>query len=614
MTIIINCLCGKQFRAEDQDAGLQAKCPACQRLLTIPGQPRVPRESLAGGPAGPSDAPAAAGGWGLPAVLAVVLLSVALVVAVGAALYFASRRGPSTRPPVGPVAKGNPAPAGSPPPSGESPPKVPPSRQRTIEPPIKPLGEIEPPMKPPGEMVPASKPPEGPNTSSRFPLSPGFVPPGLIPGPSPAPSPSPQFPGPEPPREDEKSSLDAVKLTLSTPSGVHTLRVNGSKYRVVEVAANCTLEQFSPDESETLRKWVAHGGIVWANNNVLALFDLKYDKYESYYSGTSVTTAAISGDVCALVRGCSRVALDHRHEGARDLRGQHVIPLLVGEEETVLFGPRVRHTYWSIARYGRGYVVNIKPLDVRDPGAAKFQLNFNSFCLGEPSPVPGVPWLPDEPPPGAPGPPAEPLVVTTANELEDALRELRKQRVLWIQLTKAEVPSQSVEQLRDWVSRGGVLWLDTDLGRVFGFKLSAPPPTVPGVFVAGTGHPVLKGLEVDTKVSVVMGPNPLVIAGSSDELSRLTPLLGWTYRPPRGPRRVFLACALRSEGRGFVVYRPRQIEETDAGKLLEENLRRWSYQQAARLDRQEDAESQDGAANGRNAAPTSPPESPVKRE
>lgn len=600
MTIIINCLCGKQFRAEEQDAGLQAKCPACQRLLTIPGQPRVHRDSATDGPSGASGTPTAAGGWGLPAVLAVVLLSVALVVAVGAAIYFASRRDASTRPPVGPIAKGDPAPAGGASSSGESPPKVPSSNQRTIEPPI----------NPPGEIVPVPKPPEEPNTSSRFPRFPGLEPPTLRPGPGPGPSPSLQFPGPEPPREDEKSSLDAVKLTLSTPSGVHTLRVNRSKYRVVEVAANCTLEQFSPDESETLRKYVADGGIVWANNNVLALFDLKY---ESYPWGTTVTTAAISGDVCALVRGCSRVALDHRHEGARDLRGQHVIPLLVGEEETVLFGPRVRHTYWSIARYGRGYVINIKPLDVRDPGAAKFQLNFNSFCLGEPSPVPGVPWLPDEPPPGAPGPPAEPLVVTTANELEDALRELPKQRVLWIQLTKAEVPSQSVEQLRDWVSRGGVLWLDTDLGRLFGFKLSAPPPTIPGVFVAGTGHPVLKGLEVDTRVSVVMGPNPLVIAGSSDELSRLTPLLGWTYRPPRGPRRVFLACALRSEGRGFVVYRPRQIEETDAGKLLEDNLRRWSFQQAARLDRQVDAESED-RANGRNAAPTSPPESPVKRK
>jgi hypothetical protein len=38
MAIIVTCECGQQFRAEDADAGTQALCPRCQRMLVIPGR------------------------------------------------------------------------------------------------------------------------------------------------------------------------------------------------------------------------------------------------------------------------------------------------------------------------------------------------------------------------------------------------------------------------------------------------------------------------------------------------------------------------------------------------------------------------------------------------
>ncbi len=37
MAIRVTCSCGKVLQARDQDAGRQAKCPACGKLLTLPG-------------------------------------------------------------------------------------------------------------------------------------------------------------------------------------------------------------------------------------------------------------------------------------------------------------------------------------------------------------------------------------------------------------------------------------------------------------------------------------------------------------------------------------------------------------------------------------------------
>jgi hypothetical protein len=38
MAIVITCQCGASFRAKDDLAGKQVKCPKCQAAITVPGQ------------------------------------------------------------------------------------------------------------------------------------------------------------------------------------------------------------------------------------------------------------------------------------------------------------------------------------------------------------------------------------------------------------------------------------------------------------------------------------------------------------------------------------------------------------------------------------------------
>src|SRR5256885_16442792 len=47
MAILINCQCGSSFRAKDELAGKQVRCPKCQRAIAVPGAPaRDPQTPL----------------------------------------------------------------------------------------------------------------------------------------------------------------------------------------------------------------------------------------------------------------------------------------------------------------------------------------------------------------------------------------------------------------------------------------------------------------------------------------------------------------------------------------------------------------------------------------
>src|SRR5438132_8504721 len=39
MAIVITCQCGASFRAKDELAGKQVRCPKCERAITVPGGP-----------------------------------------------------------------------------------------------------------------------------------------------------------------------------------------------------------------------------------------------------------------------------------------------------------------------------------------------------------------------------------------------------------------------------------------------------------------------------------------------------------------------------------------------------------------------------------------------
>jgi len=202
------------------------------------------------------------------------------------------------------------------------------------------------------------------------------------------------------------------------------------------------------------------------------------------------------------------------------------------------------------------------------------------FCLGDirvsPDSTTDKPWKPtvvDAKPLDAP------TVIATPAELDEALADLAKQRVMWIQLTKDQVGEARRKQLEGWVVAGGVLWIDTELGRDFGFRLlKTSEAQVRGQAMVGkTEHPILDGLTPETVVNFVLSPSAVTISGESRDLSRgMTPLVGWPAE--KGRARVVLA--VRNQGRGYVIFRPREFAADETGKRLEQNLRAWTFKVA----------------------------------
>ena len=213
-------------------------------------------------------------------------------------------------------------------------------------------------------------------------------------------------------------------------------------------------------------------------------------------------------------------------------------------------------------------------------------------------------------------PTSEPTIVTTVSELEKVLADTERQRVIWVQLTRGDVSKESLESIQGWTKAGGVLWLDTDLARTFGFRLvKVPSGSLDGkAFVMDSTHPVIIGPEREDKeqrldfgnspfagsrhreprsltsgasVTFTLSPSGLLLSGTLGEISRnATPLLGWsagrvTNPPQLKAMKFWMCCAVRSYESGAVVYRPRKIHANgDAGEQFETNLRAWSFKVA----------------------------------
>ena len=153
---------------------------------------------------------------------------------------------------------------------------------------------------------------------------------------------------------------------------------------------------------------------------------------------------------------------------------------------------------------------------------------------------------------------------------------------MWVQLQRQEVEEEPLKKLKGWVNQGGVLWLDTELARQFGFRLLNAPGS--GLYgqarVAPSGHPILEGLKAGEPLRFTLSPSRLVISVARKDIPQdMTLLLGWDANS--AGTRVFSPCAIFTLGRGVVVYRAREIHpESQAGERFEQNLRSWSFKTA----------------------------------
>ena len=359
-----------------------------------------------------------------------------------------------------------------------------------------------------------------------------------------------------------------VRELAEKPDAVH----------VAEIAPSCTADKFSSEEADLLRNWVRTGGMLWVNNNVLSLFDIGFRRTSG---GSTVThPGTVEHDV---LTECQKVHVKWARGQAYNLDRDGVLALLNAEDYTI----------WSLVPYGNGWISDVKTVDEGKYDGARFWLNFRQFCMGRP--IRGADVRPDHiPPPEREELPPERLtVIDTIDDLSEALADIEEQQVIWVRLRKDEVDDAGLVGLKDWVRSGGVLWLQSDLGRRFGFRVGTAKRQEPAE-VSQASHDILKGFNSGTRVGYVLSDG-FVVIGSTGSLreQRVTPLLSWQ----RGDVQHSVVCAARSEGNGVVIFRPAKFDTSGAGRRFEENLRSFSFERAQRSRRSsapEDRESMGG--------------------
>lgn len=406
---------------------------------------------------------------------------------------------------------------------------------------------------------------------------------------------------------EDRVAKELKILTLSAPGVLRILQTDPKTYHVVEVNWNCTKEKFNSEEVEILKDWVANGGILWVTNNVLDLFKVKYTwgRRALWTNWRSVHQCqpGIMAQSCPLLSGCSQVVLRLKNFPAANLNFQNVIPLLTSNGVTS----------WSLVRYGKGWISDVKPMDVTQNDGARFWLNFRLFCLGKGQEIPDVPVdsllrmeqlapvndpstiiPPSSPASSSPTSPSrpttpsmdstrpkenEPTIIDDTTKLEEAFKNPQMHKVLWIKLSQRDLSRPQQQTLKDWVAQGGVVWLESDLVKVFAFPglITIPPSKLRGeTFVFPAKHPLTQGAEgtrfqyelVSGQVAVGIPSRFKAPKGDVKPLLVIEPAFN-----------QFLAIgAFKAYQKGYVILRPAKIlTDTQPGKKFDQNLRTFSF-------------------------------------
>jgi hypothetical protein len=346
----------------------------------------------------------------------------------------------------------------------------------------------------------------------------------------------------------------------------------------VHVTDECTVNKFNSEEVDMLRRWVSGGGILWANNDVLTLFSIKHSS-DYWLQGSQECQSGVLPQVCPVMTGCSRVVVTKRYPAARNLSYMNVIPLLTCS----LRGNT--YTYWSLVKYGNGWVSDAKTVDQTKYDGARFWLNFRLFCLGWDIPgaeelevTPGIVTVPEPitPPqtpiqlPNTRGP--HPTRITNPTDLKKSLAADSGQRIIWVALSQNEVDLETRKKLRAWIYGGGTFWIETDLAELFGFGglSKSDPYSLSGqAEVARVQDPIVFGLSGEV-LNYELDPNGSIIKGIWSTISRnMRPLL---VQPDTQNNIITVVCAVREYGDGLVILRPAKIDTSSRAGMSFESV------------------------------------------
>ena len=199
-----------------------------------------------------------------------------------------------------------------------------------------------------------------------------------------------------------------------------------------------------------------------------------------------------------------------------------------------------------------------------------------------PETTPSTSTLPTTTPPTSTTPTTpkvnEPTIIKSAAELEEALQNPDRQKVMWVRLAGRNVTPDQKRRLQFWVANGGVLWLETDLVKMFRFPNLK---SLPGNLTRGRArvyqgkHSVLEGIG-GTQVSFEVEPGQIGVA------------MQGRFNPPKGviPLMVIETAqneytaigAVKTYQKGYVLLRPAKIlTDTHPGKQFDQNLRSFSF-------------------------------------
>ncbi len=402
--------------------------------------------------------------------------------------------------------------------------------------------------------------------------------------------------------EQVEEELKIMDVTM--PAAVRVLAESAGSAHVVRLDDRCTRNKFTVEEGEMLKKWVANGGILWAQNDVLSFFGIQYSQ-NYMWEGTRECWPAVAPEVCPVLTGVSRAVVHKGRPATQNLSCPGVVPLLIssrGEE---------RFAYWSLVPYGRGWISDAKTVDTAKFDGARFWLNFRLFCLGRSipdatesaRPVAGSPLtsrpgagsgqqttpftLPRDSQRGRPDQllPAIssgrqqtlPLPARIVDEaaLKQVLASVGPQEVLWVALGRDEINSDIRTELRQWIYRGGVLWVETDLAMLFGFgglrKDTQLAASGRGQ-VMRLNHPLLANCA-GQMVDYELDSDGLGFVGPGRDLLKkeILPIL---IEAASSSGQIRLVCAACPFGEGFVILRPRKLTGPGllGGGSLEANL------------------------------------------
>ncbi len=382
-------------------------------------------------------------------------------------------------------------------------------------------------------------------------------------------------------------------MTVTNPSQMRTLTERPNTIRIAQISKDCTLKLFTSEELESLKNWIRGGGILWVRSDVLQGFGIDFKKTGSGFPWEC--TLSIPQTMCPILTDCAKIEIS-ADPLYYDLLYRGAIPLWktrIGSSEVCV---------WSLVPYGRGWISDVKTVNEQTYDGKRLWLNFRLFCLGRVHDIPnvtpetmkqfrdrvmtGAPKISEISPgeeatPGKPTVPTgnKPTIIDDPTKLEEAIKAPPTQKVVWIKLSQRDLSRAQQQSLKAWVGQGGVIWLESDLVKVFAFPglITIPSKMLKGeCFVFSAKHPITQGID-GLRCQYEMVPNQVAVRIPS------------RFQAPKGDVKPLLVIepaynrflaigAFKAYQKGYVILRPAKIlTDTPTGKKFDQNLLAFSF-------------------------------------